>query len=405
MAAASICRSFMTCSDMGCRTRRPCGEPLPLIVLADARNASGGGALRPDAPTFRRLARMPEKAQFNADCTAHACAAGRHGRVHMKKFVAFAAGAFTLIGAMQAAQAQNFPTRPVTLVLGFAPGGPSDVMARVFSRKLEQVLGQPVVIENRTGAGGNIAGEMVARAAPDGYTILLANSGILAANAQLYKRTGFDAEKDFAPITRVGAQANVLVINPSVPAKTLAELIAYARANPGKLSYASGGHGSSPHLAAELLNTEAKIKIVHVPYKGTGPALQDIIAGHVQLMFSSVSPAKPQIESGKLRALAVTTLTRTALLPDIGTVAELAIPGFEATAWHALVAPAKTPKDVLAKLHSAIVATLRDEAVSKQLTSLGLDIMLTTPEELAAYIKSEIPKWARIIQASGAKLE
>jgi tripartite-type tricarboxylate transporter receptor subunit TctC len=320
-----------------------------------------------------------------------------------KNIIALAAAALALTIAMQASSA--YPTRPVTLVLGFAPGGPSDVMARVFSRKLEQVLGQPVVIENRSGAGGNIAGEMVARAAPDGYTILLANSGILAANAQLYKRTGFDAEKDFAPITRIGAQANVLVINPSVPAKTLSELIAYARANPGKLSYASGGHGSSPHLAAELLNTEAKINIVHVPYKGTGPALQDILAGHVHMMFSSVSPAKPHIESGTLRALAVTTLQRTALLPDIGTVAELAIPGFEAVAWHALVAPAKTPKDVVARLHSAMTATLQDEAVSKQLTSLGLDILLTTPEELAAYIKAEIPKWAKIIRASGAKLE
>jgi len=323
----------------------------------------------------------------------------------MRKIVAFAAVSFTLIGAMQAAQAQNYPTRPVTLVLGFAPGGPSDVMARIFSRKLEQALGQPIVIENRTGAGGNIAGEMVARAAPDGYTLLLANSGILAANASLYKRTGFDAEKDFTPITLVGAQANVLVINPSVPAKTLVELIAYARANPGKISYASGGHGSSPHLAGELLKTEAKIDIVHVPYKGTGPALQDIIAGHVQMMFSSVSPAKPQIESGKLRALAVTTLQRTALLPDIATVAELAIPGFEATAWHALVGPAKLPKDVLATIHKAMTATLKDPAISKQLTSLGMDVMPSTPEELTAYIKAEIPKWSALIKASGATLQ
>jgi len=323
----------------------------------------------------------------------------------MPRFLAVFASLLALAGGLWPNCAAAYPTRPVTLVLGFAPGGPSDVMARVFSRKLEQVLGQPVVIENRTGAGGNIAGESVARAAPDGYTILLANSGILAANAQLYKRTGFDAEKDFAPITRVGAQANVLVINPSLPAKTLAELIAYAKANPGKVSYASGGHGSSPHLAAELLKAEAGINLVHVPYKGTGPALQDIIAGHVQMMFSSVSPAKPHMESGKLRALAVTTLKRTALLPDIPAVAELGFPGFEAVAWHAVVAPAKTPKDVLAKLHSALMTTFRDAAVSKQLTSLGLDILLTTPEELAAYIKAEIPKWARIIKASGAKLQ
>jgi tripartite-type tricarboxylate transporter receptor subunit TctC len=323
----------------------------------------------------------------------------------MKKFMMLAAACAMLMCAAQAVSAQTYPSRPVTLVLGFAPGGPSDVMARVFSKKLEQVLGQPVIIENRTGAGGNIAGEMVARAAPDGYTILLANSGILAANAALYKRTGFDAQKDFTPITRVGAQANVLVINPGLPAKSLKEFIAYAKSNPGKISYASGGHGSSPHLAAELLKTEAKLDILHVPYKGTGPALTDIIAGHVQMMFASVSPTKPHIETGKVRALAVTTLERTALLPNVGTVAELAIPGFEATAWHALVGPAKLPKDVLAKLHSAMMTTLKDPGVSKQLTSLGLDLMPTTPEELAAYIKVEKPKWEALIKASGAKLQ
>jgi tripartite-type tricarboxylate transporter receptor subunit TctC len=308
-------------------------------------------------------------------------------------------------GGLTPNPASAYPTRPVTLVLGFAPGGPSDVMARIFSRKLEQLLGQPVVIENRSGAGGNIAGESVARAAPDGYTILLANSGILAANAQLYKRTGFDAERDFAPITRVGAQANVLVINPSIPAKTLGELIAYAKANPGKVSFASGGHGSSPHLAGELLKAEAKINLVHVPYKGTGPALRDVVAGHVQMMFSAVSPSKPLMESGKVRGLAVTTLKRTALLPDVPSVAEVAIPGFEATAWHALVAPAKTPPEALATLHKAMTATLKDPEVSTALTKLGLDIMPTTPAELAAYIKAEIPKWAKIIQASGAKMQ
>jgi tripartite-type tricarboxylate transporter receptor subunit TctC len=320
----------------------------------------------------------------------------------MQKIVAFVA-ALTLCVAMHVASA--YPTRPVTLVLGFAPGGPSDVMARIFSRKLEQALGQPVIIDNRTGAGGNIAGETVARAAPDGHTVLLANSGILSANAALYKRTGFDAVKDFTPITLVGQQANVLVINPSLPAKTLTELIAYAKANPGKVSYASGGHGSSPHLAGELLKTEGKINIVHVPYKGTGPALQDVVAGHVQMMFASVSPSIPLIESGRVRALAVTTLQRTALLPDIGTVAELAIPGFEATAWHGLVGPANLPSDVLATIHRAMVATLKDPVINKQLTGAGLDIVAGTPEELMAYIKAEIPKWTAIIRASGATLE
>jgi len=323
----------------------------------------------------------------------------------MMRLVASLATCLVLLSGLTPNTASAYPTRPVTLILGFAPGGPSDVMARIFSKRLEQALGQPVVIENRSGAGGNIAGEMVSRANPDGYTLLLANSGILAANGALYKRTGFEPVKDFTPITLVGAQANVLVINPNIPAKTLAEFIAHAKANPGKVSYASGGHGSSPHLAGELLKAEAKIDIVHVPYKGTGPALQDVIAGHVQMMFASVSPTIPQIESGKVRALAVSTLKRTALLPDIGSVAELAIPNFEATAWHALVGPAGLPKDVLTTIHKAMMVTLKDPATAKQLTGLGLDIMPTTPDELAAYIKAEIPKWTALIKASGATLE
>jgi tripartite-type tricarboxylate transporter receptor subunit TctC len=323
----------------------------------------------------------------------------------MTKLAAWVAAVATLICATQAVPAADYPTRPIMLVLGFAPGGPSDVMSRIFARKLEQVIGQAVVIENRAGAGGNVAAESVARAAPDGYTILLANSGILAANASLYKRTGFDAEKDFAPITFVGAQANVLVVHPSLPAHNLAEFVAYAKANPGKVSFASGGHGSSPHLAGELLKAEAKIDIVHVPYRGTGPALTDVLAGHVLMCFSSVSPVVAHIRSGTLRALGVSTLKRTALLPDIPTISELAYPGFEATAWHGLVAPAGTPKDVIATLHRGMMSTLNDPDVRKSFTELGVDVGGTTPEEFAAYIKAEIPKWAAIIKASGATLE
>jgi tripartite-type tricarboxylate transporter receptor subunit TctC len=278
-------------------------------------------------------------------------------------------------------------------------------MARIFGRKLEQVLGQRVVIENRTGAGGNVAAESVARATPDGYTILLANSGILAANASLYKRTGFDAEKDFAPITFVGAQPNVLVVHPALPARTLAEFVAHARANPGKISFASGGHGSSPHLAGELLKTEAKIDIVHVPYRGTGPALQDVLAGHVAMCFSSVSPVLSHIQSGALRPLGVSSLKRTALLPDVAPISELGYPGFEATAWHALVAPAGTPKPVLETLNRGMMTTLSDPEVRTSFSKLGVDVAGTTPEGLAAYIKAEIPKWSAIIKASGATLQ
>jgi len=301
--------------------------------------------------------------------------------------------------------AADYPTRPVTMVLGFAPGGPSDVVARLVARRLEQVLGQPVVVENRPGAGGNVAGEMVARATPDGHTLLLGTNGILATNVSLYKKIGFDPAKDFAPITLIGAQANVVYVNPAMPARTLAELIAFAKANPGKVSYASGGHGTAAHLAGELLKAEAKIDIVHVPYRGTGPALQDVLAGHVGVGISAVAPVGDHIKNGALRPLAVTTLTRTALLPDIATVAELAIPGYEATTWHGLVAPAGTPAEIVTALHRGMMTTLNDPQVRKALTDLGVDVAGNNPAEFAAYIRAEIPKWAAIVKASGASLD
>ena len=221
------------------------------------------------------------------------------------------------------------------------------MLARIVGKKLEQILGQPFVIENRPGAGGNIAAEVVARAAPDGYTLLMGNNSILATNAALYKRPGYDAEKDFLPISLIGSQANILVVNPSVPARTMAELIALAKANPGKLNFASSGYGAAAHLAGELFKTEAHIDIVHVAYKGAAPALQDVIAGHVQMMFATAASVLGHIQGGALRPLAVTTLKRTAVLPDIPTVDELGIKGFDATTWHGLVAPAGTPKEII----------------------------------------------------------
>src|SRR5262245_60543606 len=322
----------------------------------------------------------------------------------MKPLVKFVVHCVALLCAAPAVHGAEFPSRPVTLVLGFSPGGPSDVVARVLSRRLEQAIGQPVVIENRPGASGNIAGEMVARAAPDGYTLLLGNNGILATNVSPYTSIAFDPIKDFQPITLVGAQPNVVYVHPGVPARTLAELIAFAKANPGKLNYASGGSGTAGHLAGELLKTEAKIDIVHVPFKGTGPALQSVLAGHVQMGISAVAPVASHIQSGSLRPLAVTALQRTGPLPDVATIAELAIPGFEATTWHGLVAPAGTSKEVIATLHRAMMTTLNDPDVRKSLIGLGVDIVGSTPDELAAYIKSEIPKWAAIVKASAAKL-
>ena len=314
-------------------------------------------------------------------------------------------GLTVLLAPVTDAAAQAYPTKPVSLVIAFPPGGPSDVLSRIVGKKLEQILGQPFIMDNRPGAGGNIAAEAAALAPADGHTLLMGNNSILATNAALYKKINFDPERDFAPISLVGSQANILVVNPTVPAKTMDELIALLRANPGKFNYASSGHGAAAHLAAELFKAEAKVDIVHVPYKGAAPALTDVIAGHVQLMFATAASVVPHIQSGKVRALAVTPLKRTAVFPELATIDELGLKGFDATTWHGLVAPARTPSDVVVALNRALTATLADTSVKKSLGDLGVDIIGGTPEQFAAYIKSEIPKWTAIIKASGAKLE
>jgi tripartite-type tricarboxylate transporter receptor subunit TctC len=303
------------------------------------------------------------------------------------------------------APAADYPTRPVTLVVAFTPGGPSDLLSRILARKLESLLGQPFVIENKPGAGGNIAAELVAHGTPDGYTLLMGNNSILATNASLYRKVNYDAEKDFAPISLIGSQANILVVNKAVPAKSMAELIALAKAQPGKLNFASSGYGAAAHLAGELFKTQAGIDIVHVAYKGAAPALQDVIAGHVQMMFATAASVVGHIKDGLVRPLAVTTLKRTAVLPSIPTVAELGIPGFDATTWHGLVAPAGTPNDVIDKLYHATAVALDDPEVRKQLTALGVDIAGSSPREFAAYIVSEIPKWSAVVKAAGARLD
>jgi tripartite-type tricarboxylate transporter receptor subunit TctC len=307
--------------------------------------------------------------------------------------------------APSSAAAADYPTRTVTIAVGFPPGGASDILARIVANKLSALLGQPFVVDNRPGAGGNVAGEVVAHAPPDGYTLLLGNNAILATNASLYKQVGFDAEKDFAPISLIGTQANVLVVNNNLPAHSLAELIALAKANPGKLNFASSGYGLAAHLAGELFKADAHVDIVHVPYKGSAPALQDVIAGQDQMMFATTSGAMGLIKGGQLRPLAVTTLKRTPSLPDVPTIDELGIKGFDATTWHGLVAPAGTPPDVIKILHQAVVEALKDPGVQHSLDELGVDVASDTPEQFAAYIHSEIPKWAAVIKASGAKLE
>jgi tripartite-type tricarboxylate transporter receptor subunit TctC len=322
----------------------------------------------------------------------------------IRMWLALVAASTALFNVLPVAAA-DYPSRPVTLVVAVTPGGPSDVLARIVGKKMEQLLGQPFVIENRPGAGGNIAAEGVAHAAPDGYTLLMGNNSILATNEALYKHINYSPGKDFVPITLIGTQANILVVNPGVPAHSLKELIALAKAQPGKINFASSGYGAAAHLAGELFKSEAKIDIVHVPYKGAAPALQDVIGGHDQMMFATAASVIGHIEGGRVRALAVTTLKRTKILPDIPTMDEAGLKGFDASTWHGLVAPAGTPPQVIAALHDAAVKALHDPTVETSLEKLGVDIVGDTPKEFQAYINSEIPKWTAIVKASGATLD
>lgn len=307
------------------------------------------------------------------------------------------------IVAASGASAQPFPSRQITLVVAFTPGGPSDVLSRIVGRKMEELLGQSFIILNRPGAGGNLAAEQVAHSTPDGHTLLMGNNGILATNQSLYKRPGYDAQKDFTPVILVGGQTNILVVNPKVPAKSVQELAALARAKP--LTYGSSGHGQAPHLAAELFKARAQVDIRHVPYKGAAPALQDVIAGEIDMMFATAVSVIGHIRANTVRPLAVTSIARTALLPEIVPIAEQGLPGFDASSWHGIVAPSATPRDVIGKLHGAAASALKDAAVAKQLTDLGVDIIGGTPEDFGRYIASEIPKWTEVVKASGAKME
>ncbi len=304
-----------------------------------------------------------------------------------------------------AARAADYPVRPVTLVVAFTPGGPSDVLSRIVGKQLEKILGQTFIIDNRPGGAGNIAAEVVAHAPPDGYMLLMGNNSILATNGALFKKLNYDAEKDFAPVSMIGTQPNILVVNPSLPVHSMAELIALAKANPGKLNYANSGYGAAAHLSAELFKAEAHVDIVAVSYKGAAPALQDVIAGHVQLMFATSASVIGHIKSGTLRPLAVTTLKRTSLMPELATVAELGLPGFDATTWHGLVAPAGTPQATIETLHAATVRALQDPDTRRALADLGVEIVGSSPAEFSAYIASEIPKWTAVVKASGAHMD
>jgi tripartite-type tricarboxylate transporter receptor subunit TctC len=298
-----------------------------------------------------------------------------------------------------------WPERPLRLVVPFAAGGATDLTARALAEALAPRLGQPVVVENLSGAGGNVGAEAVARARPDGHTLLFSTPGPLAINAFLYPRLPFDPETAFAPVALAVRVANVAMVPAALPVASLAELVALAKARPGALSYASAGVGSTSHLAAELLKAEAGIALEHVPYRGTGPALADLVAGRVQLQIDGVPAGLPQIRAGAVRPLAVTSATRWFALPEVPTVAEAGLPGTEATAWGAVVAPAGLPGEIAARLAALVTGALRRPEVTARMQTLGAEVAGGTPEELAAHVLAERRKWRAVVARSGARLE
>ena len=300
------------------------------------------------------------------------------------------------------ATAADYPTKPIRMVVGFAPGGGTDTTARAIAAKLTDLLGQQIIIDNRAGAAGNIATEMVAKATPDGYTLLMGTIAALAINPSLYTtKLPFDSVKDFAPIIQAVDSTNILSLHPSVAANSVKELIALAKAK--SLNYGSSGVGGTGHLAGELFNTMAGVKMVHIPYKGGGPAMIELVGGQVQLVFATAASAVPQIKGGKIRGIAVTTAKRSALMQDLPTLSEAGLPGFDANNWYGLLAPAKTPRAIINRLNADVTKVLAMPDVKNFLFNQGLDPAPGTPEQFGAYIKSEMAKWAKVVKASGAK--
>ena len=304
-----------------------------------------------------------------------------------------------------AAMAQAYPTKPVTIIVPFAAGGTTDILARIIGQALTAELGQSVVVDNRAGAGGNIGGQAAAKATPDGHTLFMGTVGTHAINASLYKKMPFDPVKDFAPLTRVANVPNLLVANPAQPYKSVKDLIAYAKANPGKVNFGSSGNGSSIHLSGELFKSLAKVDMQHVPYKGSAPAVTDLLGNQIGIMFDNMPSAIQHVRSGKLVPLAVITAKRSPELPNVPTIAEAGVPGYEATSWFGMFAPAGTPAPVLAKLNAAIVKVLAQPDVKKKINEQGAEVYSETPEQFAAFIQAESVKWGKVVKESGASLD
>ena len=305
----------------------------------------------------------------------------------------------------QATSAQNFPSKPIRFYTPYPPGGTTDILARIFGAKMYEAWGQPVIVEAKPGAGGNIGADFVAKSPPDGYTILMGASGPLAINASLFSKLPYDPAKDFSPVVLAASVPLVLVIHPSLPVRNVREFITLIKARPGQFNYASAGPGSPQHLTAEMFKFMAKVEMTHIPYKGSGPAIVDLIGGQIPFAFESMIPILPHVKSGKLRGLAVTSATRSPVLPDISTVAESGVPGFESIAWYGVVAPAGTPKDVIAKLNGEMVRIANLPDIKQRLIEMGSSPVAGTPEQFGALIKSEIPKWGKVVKQAHVSLD
>ncbi|MBI4189840.1 MAG: tripartite tricarboxylate transporter substrate binding protein [Betaproteobacteria bacterium] len=316
----------------------------------------------------------------------------------------FAVHALFLLALVPPLFAQQYPVKPIRLVVGFAAGGATDVVARLIGQKLTEKLGQPVVVENRPGAGGNIAAELVAKSASDGYTLLVPAFAHVV-NPALYAKLPFDTVKDFAPVTLFASAANILAVHPSVPVRSVKEFIALAKARPGELTYGAGGNGTASHLAGELLNSMAGIKVANIQYKGSAPASVDLLGGHISAAFPGVGIAMPHVRSGRLRALGIASLKRSTMMPEVPTISEAGVPGFEVISWYGLLAPAGTPSDIVQRLNSEVTRSLHEPDAIERLRVVGFDAVTTSPAEFGAFITREIAKWTKVVRAAGVRVE
>jgi len=313
--------------------------------------------------------------------------------------------AAALAALPMAASAQGYPSKPVRFVVPYPPGGPLDTIARLLGQKVSEGLKQPVIVENKPGAGGNIGADFVAKSLADGHTILMGAVATHAINPTLYAKIPYDPVRDFAPITQVASTPNVLVVNPSLPVSSVADLVAYAKANPGKLNFGSGSTGSAGHLAGELFNSLAGVQMAHIPYKGAAPAMQDLIGGQVHLMFDNLASSLTQVRAGRVKALAVTTAKRSSLAPELPTVAESGLAGFDISTWFGIFAPAGTPREAIARLHAEFTRALAAPDVREKMLNMGAEPVGNTPAEFATFIRAEAEKYARVIKASGARVD